>query len=104
MPERVDIVVIGAGQAGLSASRLLTERRIDHVVLERGQVANTWRNARWDGFYLNTPNWSFQLPSYEYDGPEPDAYASRDEVVEHLEAYGRGAPVRTGVRGDAAAA
>jgi putative flavoprotein involved in K+ transport len=97
MPTHVDTIVIGAGQAGLSASNLLTERGIDHVVLERGQVANTWRNARWDGFYLNTPNWTFQLPGHEYDGPEPDAFFSRDEVVEHLEAYARGGPVRTGV-------
>ena len=97
MPERVDVVVVGAGQAGLSASALLTERGIEHVVLERGQVANTWRTARWDGFYLNTPNWSLALPGHEYDGPDPDAFSSRDEVVEYLEAYGRAAPVRTGI-------
>lgn len=94
--ERVDTVVVGAGQAGLAVSRFLTDNDREHVVLERGRIAETWRSARWDGFYLNTPNWSLQLPGAEYDGDEPDAFAPRADVVDHLETYAAtfSAPVR----------
>lgn len=94
--ERVDTVVVGAGQAGLAVSSFLTQHGREHVVLERGRVGETWRSARWDGFCLNTPNWSLQLPGGEYDGDEPDAFAPLAEVIEHLEAYAQSfaAPVR----------
>jgi putative flavoprotein involved in K+ transport len=94
--ERVDTIVIGAGQAGLAASCFLTQHRREHVVLERGGVAETWRSQRWDGFFLNTPNWFLQLPGGEYDGDDPDAFAPLAEVIEYLEGYARsfGAPVR----------
>jgi len=97
--ERIDTIVIGAGQAGLAASYALTARRQEHIVLERGRVGETWRSQRWDGFYLNTPNWATQLPGFPYRGPDPDAFASRREVIEYLEAYARSysAPVREGV-------
>jgi putative flavoprotein involved in K+ transport len=97
MGERVDTVVIGAGQAGLSASYHLSARGREHVVLERGAVGDTWRTKRWDGFYLNTPNWAQRLPGHEYAGPEPDAFSSRAEVVDYLAAYAAAipAPVRT---------
>ena len=62
--EHVTTVVIGAGHAGLAASRCLTERSIDHVVLERGEVANSWRRERWDSLRLLTPNWQSRLPGY----------------------------------------
>ena len=99
MTERIDTVVIGAGQAGLAASYALTARRQEHVVLERGRVGEAWRSQRWDGFYLNTPNWATQLPGFPYHGPDPDAFASLREVIEYLEAYARsfGAPVREGI-------
>lgn len=98
MPERVDTVVIGAGQSGLAASYHLTERGREHVVLERGRVAETWRTQRWDGFALNTPNWAQQLPGFHYRGPEPDAFAPLPEVISYLEEYATsfGAPVREG--------
>jgi putative flavoprotein involved in K+ transport len=99
VPERVETVVIGAGQAGLSASYHLTQRGRPHVVLERGQVAETWRSQRWDSFVLNTPNWSQQLPGFEYRGPDPDGFAPLSEVIGYLEDYARAiaAPVRSGV-------
>ena len=71
--ERFTTVVIGAGHAGLAASRCLTERSIDHVVLERGEVANSWRRERWDSLRLLTPNWQSRLPGYRYEGPIPTA-------------------------------
>jgi putative flavoprotein involved in K+ transport len=72
--ENLTTVVIGAGHAGLAASHFLSAASIDHVVLERGQVANSWRRERWDSLRLLTPNWCSRLPGYAYDGPDPDGY------------------------------
>ena len=65
------VVVVGGGQAGLSVSHELTRAGVEHVVLERGRVAQTWR-GRWDSFCLVTPNWSLQLPDHAYSGADPD--------------------------------
>ena len=94
--ERVESVVVGAGQAGLSASYHLTSRGLEHVVLERGKVGETWRSQRWDGFYLNTPNWAQRLPGFHYQGPEPDSFAPLSEVIAYLEDYAKSynAPIR----------
>jgi putative flavoprotein involved in K+ transport len=99
MPERIDTVVIGAGQAGLSASFHLSHAGREHVVLERGEIGDSWRNRRWDGFYLNTPKFTLQLPGFEYDGPEPEAFSSRNETIAYLDDYAGSfsAPVRTGI-------
>ena len=83
----VTTVVIGAGHAGLAASRFLTDRSIDHVVLERGEVANSWRRERWDSLRLLTPNWQSRLPGYRYDGPDPDGYMTMGEVVEFISRF-----------------
>src|SRR5271165_1754456 len=72
--DRVTTVVIGAGHAGLAASHFLSERSLDHVVLERGEVANSWRRERWDSLRLLTPNWQSRLPGLRYEGPDPDGY------------------------------
>jgi putative flavoprotein involved in K+ transport len=95
--ERVTTVVIGAGHAGLAASRCLSERSIDHVVLERGEVANSWRRERWDSLRLLTPNWLNRLPGYRYDGTDPDGYMRMGEVIEFISHFAviSGAPVRT---------
>jgi putative flavoprotein involved in K+ transport len=92
-------VVIGAGHAGLSASYYLSQRSIDHVVLERGEVANSWRTQRWDSLRLLTPNWQSQLPGLGYDGPDPDGYMTVPEVTEFIARFAKAAraPVRTGV-------
>jgi putative flavoprotein involved in K+ transport len=92
-------VVIGAGHCGLAMSRCLGERSIDHVVLERAAVANSWRTQRWDSFRLLTPNWMSRLPGFAYRGPDPDGYMSAAEVTRFLEDYAAAcaAPVRTGV-------
>ncbi|MEV5710702.1 NAD(P)-binding domain-containing protein [Actinoallomurus sp. NPDC052274] len=96
--ERVTTVVIGAGHAGLAASHFLGERSIDHVVLERGEVANSWRHERWDSLRLLTPNWQSRLPGHHYEGPNPDGYMTMEEVTEFIEQFAKvtGAPVRTG--------
>ncbi|MBV9094980.1 MAG: NAD(P)-binding domain-containing protein [Streptosporangiaceae bacterium] len=92
-------VVVGAGHAGLAMSRRLTERSIDHVVLERGEVANSWRTQRWPSLRLLTPNWQTRLPGHGYAGDDPDGYMPVAEVVATISRYARliGAPVRTGV-------
>jgi putative flavoprotein involved in K+ transport len=80
------VIVVGAGPAGLAASYELQRAGIDHVVLERGCVGQSWRD-RWDSFCLVTPNWYVQLPGGEYAGDDPDGFMSRGEVVVHLERY-----------------
>jgi putative flavoprotein involved in K+ transport len=93
--ERTDVAVVGAGQAGLAVSHELSAAGVDHVVLERGRVGETWR-GRWDSFCLVTPNWATQLPGMPYAGDDPDGYAPRDEIVSSLERYAAAfdAPVR----------
>ncbi len=80
-------VVIGAGHSGLAMSRCLTERSIDHVVLERGEVANSWRTQRWDSLRLLTPNWMTRLPGHRYQGDDPDGYLTVPEVVKLIDTY-----------------
>jgi len=94
-----DVVVIGGGQAGLAMSHSLTDRSIDHVVLERAEVANSWTTERWDSLRTLTPNWMSRLPGFSYDGDDPNGYMTAGEVAAYLESYRRsfGAPVRTGV-------
>jgi putative flavoprotein involved in K+ transport len=96
----VDVVVIGAGQSGLAMSRLLSSRSIDHVVLERGEVANSWVKERWDSLRLLTPNWLSRLPGYRYQGPDPDGYMSMQEVIGFIKGYAEfsRSPVVTGTK------
>ena len=94
---RTTTVVIGAGHAGLAMSRCLTERSIDHVVLERGEVANTWKTERWNSLTLLTPNWQSRLPGYGYEGDDPDGYRAMPETIAFIERYAHviSAPVQT---------
>ena len=90
-------IIIGAGHAGLAMSRCLTERSIDHVVLERGEVANSWRTERWDSLRLLTPNWQNRLPGVGSRGDDPDGYLTMPEVIEFITGYASAisAPVHT---------
>jgi putative flavoprotein involved in K+ transport len=96
---RTDTLVLGGGQAGLAVSRLLTERGVDHLVLERGTVAQSWTTQRWDSLRTITPNWMTELPGWTYRGPDPDGYMTAAEVAGYLRGYrcSFGAPVREGV-------
>ncbi len=93
-----DVVVIGAGHAGLAISRILQARGVQHVVLERGEIANSWRKERWDSLKLLTPNWQTRLPGQAYEGDDPDGYMSVSELVRFLDHYARNtkAPIITG--------
>ena len=94
---RTTTVVIGAGHTGLAISHFLTQRSIDHVVLERGEVANSWRNERWDSLRLLTPNWQSRLPGFVYDGNDPDGYMTMPEVVGFIDGYAKhiAVPIQT---------
>jgi putative flavoprotein involved in K+ transport len=81
------VVVIGGGQAGLSMSYCLTERGVDHVVLDRERPGYDWRERRWESFCLVTPNWQCQLPGFPYQGPDPDGFMVREQIAAYLEAY-----------------
>jgi putative flavoprotein involved in K+ transport len=89
-------VVVGAGHCGLAMSSHLARRSIDHVVLERGEVAHSWRTQRWDSLRLLTPNWMTRLPGYAYPGGDPDGYLDMPDVVRMLADYAAPAPVLTG--------
>jgi putative flavoprotein involved in K+ transport len=87
MTAHVETVIIGGGQAGLAMSYCLKQLGLEHVVLERGRLAERWRSERWDSLTLLTPNWMTQLPGYGYRGDEPDGFMSRDEVIRFLDEY-----------------
>ena len=84
---RVETLVVGAGQAGLAVSRCLAEQGADHVVIERGRIAERWRTSRWQSLRLITPNWMSRLPAWSYVGPDPDGYMAAPELVGYLEDY-----------------
>jgi putative flavoprotein involved in K+ transport len=99
MGTRVETLVIGAGQAGLTLSYHLTAQRRPHLLLERGRVGERWRSERWDSFKLLTPNWQTGLPGLDYRGDDPDGFMDKAAVVDLFERYARSfdPPVRTGV-------
>lgn len=85
----VSTLVVGAGHAGLAVSSCLSERSIDHVLLERGDVANSWTTGRWDSLRLLTPNWMNRLPGYHYDGSDPDGFMTMPEVIDYIRGYAK---------------
>lgn len=93
------VLIVGAGQAGLSLSYYLKQYGIDHLLLEKHSVAHTWRSQRWDSFCLVTPNWQCDLPGYPYRGPEPHGFMKKAEIIDYLDTFIErvDAPVREGV-------
>ena len=93
-----DAIIIGAGQAGLAMSHCLSRSGIDHVVLERGRLAERWHSERWDSLRLLTPNWMSRLPGWSYQGADPDGFMTKQEYAAYLEQYATAAsaPVVTG--------
>lgn len=87
MREQHDIVVVGAGQAGLAMSAVLTERGREHVLLERHQVGGRWRSERWESLRFQFPNWSLELPGYSYSGDDPNGFAHWREILNLIENY-----------------
>jgi len=81
------VIVVGGGQAGLSASYYLKQAGIDHLVLEKNTVTHTWRSQRWDAFCLVTPNWQCALPGYPYAGDDPHGFMVKDEIIAYLDGF-----------------
>jgi putative flavoprotein involved in K+ transport len=98
MAENVEVLVVGAGQAGIAMSEHLTARGIDHVVLERHRIAERWRTERWDSLVANGPAWHDRFPGRTFD-LDDDVFPGKDQVADYFAAYAEqiGAPVRTGV-------
>jgi len=84
---QMDVVVVGAGSAGLAVSSLLSQAGIPHNVLERGEIGQSWRSQRWDSFCLNTPNWSNALPGMDFYPEAPDAFVERDLLLRYFERF-----------------
>lgn len=97
--EQIEVLVVGAGQAGIAMSEHLSDQGIPHVVLERDRIAERWRSWRWDSLVANGPAWHDRFPGMEFDDVRPDAFASKDQVADYFAAYARkvAAPIRTGV-------
>ncbi|MBJ6988070.1 MULTISPECIES: NAD(P)/FAD-dependent oxidoreductase [unclassified Devosia] len=97
--EKVNTIVVGGGQAGISMSEHLTNLGISHVVLEKGRVAESWRTARWDSLRANGPAWHDRLPSSKIESVPQDVFTPKDKLVEYLveHAERNNAPIRTGV-------
>jgi len=100
MPERTETVIIGGGQAGLAMSYYLGQLGREHIILERGRVAERWRTERWDSLAFQFPNWMIRLPGYTYAGKDPDGFMLRDGVARFIEEYARriAPPLRCGFR------
>jgi putative flavoprotein involved in K+ transport len=96
--EKIHTLVVGAGQAGVAMSEHLGRNGIDHVVLEKGRIAERWRSMRWDSLVANGPAWHDRFPNMDFSG-NPDAFIPKDEVADYFAAYARmnDAPVRCGV-------
>ncbi|MEO1724701.1 MAG: NAD(P)/FAD-dependent oxidoreductase [Pseudomonadota bacterium] len=86
-PRHTNTIIVGAGQAGLAMSRTLTERGIEHLVLERGRVAESWRRRPWECLRLLTPNWANGLPGMPYRGDEPHGFMPPGELIQRLDSY-----------------
>ncbi|MBK0419433.1 NAD(P)-binding domain-containing protein [Leucobacter sp. CSA1] len=97
--EVTEVLVVGAGQAGIAMSEHLTRRGIPHIVLERSRIAERWRSERWDSLVANGPAWHDRFPGLEFDDVDPDAFASKDRVARYFEDYAAmiEAPIRCGV-------
>ena len=93
------VIIVGGGQAGLSASYYLQQQGIDHLLLEKHSLTHSWRTQRWDAFCLVTPNWQCALPGYPYAGDDPHGFMKREEIIDYLDGFIRSvnAPVREGV-------
>ncbi len=97
--EKVDTLVVGAGQAGIAMSEHLTNANISHLVFEREQIADRWRNGRWDSLVANGPAWHDRFPGMEFEGFDPHSFVPKDAVADYLVSYAQriNAPVRSGV-------
>src|SRR3984957_7227698 len=97
--QETEVLIVGAGQAGVAMSEQLTGAGVPHLVLERGRIAERWRSARWDSLVANGPAWHDRFPGLEFTGLDPDGFAPKERVADYFVAYAEkvGAPIRCGV-------
>jgi len=97
--EKVEVLIVGGGQAGLAMSEHLGAGEVPHLILERERIAERWRSERWDSLVANGPAWHDRFPTLEFGGFDPDGFASKEQVADYFEAYAEkiGAPIRCGV-------
>ncbi len=97
--EKINTVVVGAGQAGIAMSEHLADMGVQHVVLERSRIAERWRSERWDSLVANGPAWHDRFPGMKFEGISPETFPPKERMAEYFEAYAAKlkAPVRTGV-------
>jgi putative flavoprotein involved in K+ transport len=101
--EQIETVIVGGGQAGLAMSYYLSQLGREHVILERQRTAERWRSERWDSLTFQSPNWNIQLPGFAFQAADPNAFASRKEVLQFIESYAAfiHAPLRCGLEATA---
>lgn len=94
-----EVLIVGAGQAGVAMSEHLSRQGVPHLVLERHRIAERWRTERWDSLVANGPAWHDRFPGLEFTEVGPDGFATKDQVADYLAAYAEhfDAPIRTGV-------
>lgn len=99
MVEQVEVLVVGAGQAGIAMSEHLSRAGVPHLVLERARIAERWRSERWDSLVANGPAWHDRFPGLEFDGVSPDGFPGKEQVADYFVAYASkvAAPIRCGV-------
>src|SRR3954468_13594640 len=97
--EKIEVLVVGGGQAGVAMNEHLGANGIPHLVVERHRIAERWRSERWDSLVANGPSWHDRLPGLEFSDFDPDAFVPKARVAEYFEAYAAkvGAPIRCGV-------
>lgn len=86
---KIDTIIVGGGQSGLSVSYYLTQKKHDHLLLDANKVAHRWRELCWDSFFMITPNWMLTLPGQVYSGNNPNGYMSKNEIVRYIEQYAK---------------
>src|SRR6201996_3386548 len=97
--QEIEVLVVGAGQAGVAMSEHLGGYGVPHLVVERRRIAERWRSERWDSLVANGPAWHDRFPGLEFPDVAPGEFASKDQVADYFEAYAEkiAAPIRTGV-------
>jgi putative flavoprotein involved in K+ transport len=97
--ERVEVLVVGGGQAGLAMSEHLSNQAVPHLVLERHRIAERWRSERWDSLVANGPAWHDRFPGLKFSDTDPDAFPSKERVADYFVEYAKqiAAPIRCGV-------
>ncbi|WP_350333981.1 flavin-containing monooxygenase [Coralliovum pocilloporae] len=97
--EKIDTLVVGAGQAGIAVSEHLSNNNVPHLILEKNRVAEAWRSGRWDGLVANGPAWHDRFPNLQFEDCDPDSFPSKERVADYLNDYAKmiKAPIRTGI-------